>query len=400
MLREAGYAQRSPTPRNWCCSTRPTASNLLPAAPRHRGVRGRGHPRCRHHRPRHAARLRCPATEVIPLGFGRSRFRFAAPSSTETTVEGLDQKRLATSYPGLVGGYLADRGVVTRVDPLDGAVETAIRLGVADAIADVVETGTTLRQAGLELFGDPILQSEAILIRRSGADPSGSGGCPPGNGHSLRVWRKPAAATERRPGRAQRPVRWTTTSPTWWSTRRAPSPPGSNRRPWRRWPGRLVWPYGSWSRGPRRRRSWTTCGRSVPARSWSPTSRRAGLSASPRSAAPGPRRPGPHDRLRSSRLRHRRGRRGPRARRARFLGWVALPVEILRPVHPVAAITLTVILGAFVLALVIVAAAASTSSRCRRALRFRNGLSRHRYRVVAGAPGRPATAVTPGPRCC
>ena len=86
------------------------------------------------------------------------------------TVEDLHDLRLATSYPGLVGAYLKERGVVTRLIPLDGAVETAIRLGVADAIADVVETGTTLRQAGLELFGDPILESEAILIRRTRAD--------------------------------------------------------------------------------------------------------------------------------------------------------------------------------------------------------------------------------------
>jgi len=111
-----------------------------------------------------------PATEVIPLGFGRSRFRFAAPVNNEMTVEGLQDLRLATSYPGLVGAYLKERGVVTRLIPLDGAVETAIRLGVADAIADVVETGTTLRQAGLELFGDPILESEAILIRRTRAE--------------------------------------------------------------------------------------------------------------------------------------------------------------------------------------------------------------------------------------
>ncbi|HSU36951.1 MAG TPA: ATP phosphoribosyltransferase [Propionibacteriaceae bacterium] len=110
------------------------------------------------------------ATEVIPLGFGRSRFRFAAPVGSAMTVEALQDLRLATSYPGLVGAYLKDRGVVTRLIPLDGAVETAIRLGVADAIADVVETGTTLRQAGLELFGDPILESEAILIRRTRAE--------------------------------------------------------------------------------------------------------------------------------------------------------------------------------------------------------------------------------------
>jgi ATP phosphoribosyltransferase len=111
-----------------------------------------------------------PATEVMPLGFGRSRFRFAAPAGATMTVEDLHDLRLATSYPGLVGSYLKDRGVITRLIPLDGAVETAIRLGVADAIADVVETGTTLRQAGLELFGDSILESEAVLIRRARAE--------------------------------------------------------------------------------------------------------------------------------------------------------------------------------------------------------------------------------------
>jgi ATP phosphoribosyltransferase len=119
---------------------------------------------------------RAHATEVMPLGFGRSRFRFAAPASSGMAVEGLQGLRLATSYPGLVEGYLAERGVSSRLIKLDGAVETAIRLGVADVIADVVETGTTLRQAGLELFGDPILQSEAILIRRAAApEPEGLG---------------------------------------------------------------------------------------------------------------------------------------------------------------------------------------------------------------------------------
>jgi ATP phosphoribosyltransferase len=119
---------------------------------------------------------RAHATEVMPLGFGRSRFRFAAPVRSGMAVEGLQGLRLATSYPGLVEAYLAERGVSTRLIKLDGAVETAIRLGVADAIADVVETGTTLRQAGLELFGEPILQSEGILIRRTDApEPEGLG---------------------------------------------------------------------------------------------------------------------------------------------------------------------------------------------------------------------------------
>ncbi|MDN5725344.1 MAG: ATP phosphoribosyltransferase [Propionibacteriales bacterium] len=111
------------------------------------------------------------AVEVRQLGFGASRFRFAAPASDQLRVEDLQGKRLATSYPGLVGDYLTQRGIETRLIKLDGAVETAIKLGVADAIADVVQTGTTLRRAGLDLFGDPIMESEAILIRRGGDVP-------------------------------------------------------------------------------------------------------------------------------------------------------------------------------------------------------------------------------------
>jgi ATP phosphoribosyltransferase len=110
------------------------------------------------------------ASEVIPLGFGGSRFRFAAPVGTSYTIADLDGMRLATSYPGLVSAHLAEHGITPKIIALDGAVETAIRLGVADVIADVVETGTTLRQAGLQLFGEPILHSEAVLIRRSDAE--------------------------------------------------------------------------------------------------------------------------------------------------------------------------------------------------------------------------------------
>lgn len=106
------------------------------------------------------------AEEILALGFGGSKFRFAAPAGTNYELADLDGKRLATSYPGLLARYLAEHDVAARLIHLDGAVESSIRLGVADAIADVVETGTTLRRAGLELFGDPILESEGILVRR------------------------------------------------------------------------------------------------------------------------------------------------------------------------------------------------------------------------------------------
>lgn len=110
------------------------------------------------------------AQEILSLGFGSSTFRFAGPAANSWKVEDLSGKRVATAYPGLVEDYLSKLGVKATVVRLDGAVESSVRLGVADVIADVVSTGNTLRQAGLSIFGDPILQSEAILISRNSKD--------------------------------------------------------------------------------------------------------------------------------------------------------------------------------------------------------------------------------------
>ncbi|MFF2629364.1 MULTISPECIES: ATP phosphoribosyltransferase [Kitasatospora] len=110
------------------------------------------------------------AEEVLALGFAGSTFRFAKPVGAEiATVQDLDGLRIATSYTGLVEQHLAEHGVKATVTKLDGAVETAVHLGVADVIADVVETGTSLRNAGLEVFGDPILISDAVVVRPKGA---------------------------------------------------------------------------------------------------------------------------------------------------------------------------------------------------------------------------------------
>jgi len=106
------------------------------------------------------------AEESLRLGFGRSTFRFAARPGTVTRVEDLAGKRIATSYDGVVHRFLQQRGIDATVIRLDGAVETSVQLGVADVIADVVETGSTLRQAGLEVVGDVIMESEAVLISR------------------------------------------------------------------------------------------------------------------------------------------------------------------------------------------------------------------------------------------
>jgi ATP phosphoribosyltransferase len=109
------------------------------------------------------------AEEVLPLGFGSSRFRFAARPGAVRTLHHQAGLRIATSYDGVVRRYLEEQGVEATVTRLDGAVETSIQLGVADVIADVVETGSTLRQAGLEVVLDTILKSEAVLITRAGA---------------------------------------------------------------------------------------------------------------------------------------------------------------------------------------------------------------------------------------
>ncbi|AGI91720.1 ATP phosphoribosyltransferase [Streptomyces sp. CHA1] len=109
------------------------------------------------------------AEEILPLGFARSTFRFAARPGTAESADDLKGRTVATSYEGIVARHLAEHGVDASVVHLDGAVETAIELGVAQVIADVVETGTSLRNAGLEVFGEPIMHSEAVVIRRTGA---------------------------------------------------------------------------------------------------------------------------------------------------------------------------------------------------------------------------------------
>lgn len=109
------------------------------------------------------------ASEVVELGFGRSTFRLATVPGTAHKLGDLAGRRIATAYPGVLEQCLRDVGIEATVVRLDGAVETAVRLGVADAVADVVETGTTLRTAGLEIIDEPLMHSEAVLIARTDA---------------------------------------------------------------------------------------------------------------------------------------------------------------------------------------------------------------------------------------
>lgn len=114
------------------------------------------------------------AREIAHLDFADSTFRFAGPAGSFSRIEELAGKRVATSYPKLVDDFLRERGVEAVTVKLDGAVESAVQLGVADAVADVVSTGATLASAGLEIFGPVILESTAVLIggpkRHEGVD--------------------------------------------------------------------------------------------------------------------------------------------------------------------------------------------------------------------------------------
>lgn len=117
-----------------------------------------------------AADTREEVQELLQLGFGGSTFRYAGVQGEGWTIEQLQGKRIATSYPNLVRKDLRHRGIDAEVIRLDGAVEISIRLGVADAIADVVSTGRTLRQQGLEPFGEPLITSEAVIVGRVGEE--------------------------------------------------------------------------------------------------------------------------------------------------------------------------------------------------------------------------------------
>jgi ATP phosphoribosyltransferase len=111
-------------------------------------------------------------TELVELGFGHSSFRYAGRTEAALTIGDLPGRRIATAYPTLVNDDLQRRGIRADVIRLDGAVEISIQLGLADAIADVVGSGRTLRQNGLTAFGDVILASQAVLITRADAEPT------------------------------------------------------------------------------------------------------------------------------------------------------------------------------------------------------------------------------------
>lgn len=102
--------------------------------------------------------------KILDLGFGKCRLVVATPQASNITdIQQLQKKRIATVFPNLTQKYFAENDVEVDIIPLSGATEIAPSIGVADAIIDLVETGSTLRQNGLEVL-DTFLHSEAVLI--------------------------------------------------------------------------------------------------------------------------------------------------------------------------------------------------------------------------------------------
>jgi ATP phosphoribosyltransferase len=107
-------------------------------------------------------------TCLVDLNFGASKLCAAVPE--ESSYKSLDQiasLRIATSFPNIVQKRFGGKAKLVE---LEGAVEISIKLGVADAIVDLVETGTTLKQAGLRIIGDPLFESRAAVFAHSGRE--------------------------------------------------------------------------------------------------------------------------------------------------------------------------------------------------------------------------------------
>ena len=102
---------------------------------------------------------------VLPLNFGRCTLKLAAPEAAEWNgPSSLAGSRIATTYPAIVQRFLEEQGIAAEVITMNGAVELAPRLGIANFICDLVSTGATLEANGLRAL-DTVFDSEAVLVR-------------------------------------------------------------------------------------------------------------------------------------------------------------------------------------------------------------------------------------------
>lgn len=107
---------------------------------------------------------------IQELGFGKCRLSLAIPRSMEYAgIQSLEGKRIATSYPKIVSGFLAKHNIKASIHEISGSVEIAPGIGLADVVADLVSSGGTLFMNGLK-EAEVILQSQAVMISRENLD--------------------------------------------------------------------------------------------------------------------------------------------------------------------------------------------------------------------------------------
>ena len=108
------------------------------------------------------------ATKLLELNYGASKLCAAVPQNSPVkSLPELKTSRIATSFPQIVGKYF---GGHDKLVELEGAVEISVKLGIADAVVDIVETGTTLVQAGLRIVGEPLFVSRSALFAHPGRE--------------------------------------------------------------------------------------------------------------------------------------------------------------------------------------------------------------------------------------
>lgn len=107
---------------------------------------------------------------VEKLGFGKCRLSLAVPKSFDyQSIENLGGMRIATSYPQILGDFLKSKNVAADIHTISGSVEIAPSIGLADAVCDLVSSGSTLFTNGLREV-ETVFESEAVLISRKNLD--------------------------------------------------------------------------------------------------------------------------------------------------------------------------------------------------------------------------------------
>ena len=101
--------------------------------------------------------------EILNLGFGKCRFALAGKEGSDFYA-GYNEKTIATKYPNVTRGFFEGKGMDIRIIKIEGSVELAPLLGLSDAIVDIVETGSTLKENGLVIIEDNVAKISARLI--------------------------------------------------------------------------------------------------------------------------------------------------------------------------------------------------------------------------------------------